>query len=175
MPFDYVIAQSLYQLVAGYPILKLLAIFCASVLIWWLLAWFVIFYVWHKKAWRGELVALLLSVASAYGLNALVGWYFFRLRPFVALQLEPLINMNPLSKSFPSDHATIAFLFAYLLSAHRKSYRVLAWLLAVLVAWGRMAVGVHYLTDVLAGALIGCFLGWGTRQLEKILTQAGTH
>ncbi|MBI5733880.1 MAG: phosphatase PAP2 family protein [Candidatus Kerfeldbacteria bacterium] len=166
---DQLISQSLYWFVANHQIIKLFAIFCASVLIWLLLAWFVIVYIWHKKAWQGELVALLLGVASAYGLNALVGWYFFRLRPFVALQLPPLINMNPLSKSFPSDHATVAFLFAYLLSAHKKSYRPLALVLAVLVSWGRLAVGVHYLTDVLAGAFIGSLLGWGTRQLEKIL------
>ena len=172
MPFDYIITQSLYQLVTSYPALKLFAIFCAMVLIWLMVAWFVIVYIWHKKAWSNELVALLLGVASAYGLNALIGWYFFRLRPFVVLQLEPLISMSPLSKSFPSDHATIAFLFAYLLSAHKKSYRPLALALAALVAWGRMAVGVHYLTDVLAGAVIGLVLGWGTRELEKILVSA---
>ncbi len=66
--------------------------------------------------------------------------------------------------SFPSGHAARAFLLAVL--ALHLGPAWLGWLLllwAPLVALARIAMGVHYLSDVLAGAalgIVGGFIAW---------------
>lgn len=63
--------------------------------------------------------------------------------------------------SFPSGHAARAALLAVLFSAFGSSWLgalVLVW--AILVSLARVAMGVHYLSDVLAGGLLGLLLGW---------------
>jgi undecaprenyl-diphosphatase len=62
--------------------------------------------------------------------------------------------------SFPSGHAARMVLLAVLAAALGPPW--LAWLLLVwapLVALARVAMGVHYLSDVLAGALLGLVVG----------------
>lgn len=40
-------------------------------------------------------------------------------------------------------------------------------MLAVLIAWSRLYVGVHFPTDVLCGVMIGIFSGWTAWQIIK--------
>lgn len=64
--------------------------------------------------------------------------------------------------SFPSGHAARAFLLAVLGSWIGPTW--LGWLFvawAPLVTLARVAMGVHYLSDVLAGALFGSLIAWG--------------
>ena len=47
--------------------------------------------------------------------------------------------------------------------------RAAALLLAILIAFSRLYIGVHYPTDVLGGMLVGLFCGWcGLRIANKI-------
>ncbi|MGH2643776.1 MAG: phosphatase PAP2 family protein, partial [Chitinophagaceae bacterium] len=64
--------------------------------------------------------------------------------------------------SFPSGHAAVTFVIATILSLnYRKSYIVIiffAW--AILVAFSRLDLGMHYPSDVIAGAFIGFIISW---------------
>lgn len=63
-------------------------------------------------------------------------------------------NTDP--HSFPSGHAARAFLIAVLASALGPMWlSVFLWIWAPLVALARVAMGVHYLSDVVAGAILG--------------------
>jgi undecaprenyl-diphosphatase len=58
--------------------------------------------------------------------------------------------------SFPSGHAARAFLIATIASGLGPAWLAIAlWIWAPLVAFARVAMGVHYLSDILAGALLG--------------------
>jgi undecaprenyl-diphosphatase len=57
--------------------------------------------------------------------------------------------------SFPSGHAATSFACATVLSAFAPRWRVPFFLLATLIALSRLYNGVHYPTDVVAGALLG--------------------
>jgi undecaprenyl-diphosphatase len=46
------------------------------------------------------------------------------------------------------------------LSFSKKKIIIPVYLWAMLVAYSRMALGVHYPSDVLAGIIIGTFIGW---------------
>jgi undecaprenyl-diphosphatase len=63
-------------------------------------------------------------------------------------------NTDP--HSFPSGHAARAFLIATIAAGLGPGWLAVAlWIWAPLVALARVAMGVHYLSDVLAGALLG--------------------
>lgn len=66
-------------------------------------------------------------------------------------------NTDP--HSFPSGHAARSFMIAVVASALAPPWlAILLWVWAPLVAVARVAMGVHYLSDVVAGAALGIFV-----------------
>ncbi len=81
-----------------------------------------------------------------------------RTRPFVAHpEIHPLYVVH--SSSFPAGHAATAFAGATLLAYVAPKLAPATLALASAVAFSRVYVGVHYPTDVLAGALLGVAVG----------------
>jgi undecaprenyl-diphosphatase len=85
-------------------------------------------------------------------------------RPFITYDFIQKITSGG-SPSFPSGHTTDAFVTAAVLSlAFRKWYVIVpVYLWALLVAYSRMDLGVHYPSDVLAGMCLGtvmAFIGY---------------
>ena len=70
--------------------------------------------------------------------------------------------------SFPSGHTCASFAagLVYLKMLPRR-YGVAAILLAVLIAFSRLYVGVHYPTDILGGILVGSFAAWAAYRLSE--------
>jgi undecaprenyl-diphosphatase len=63
--------------------------------------------------------------------------------------------------SFPSGHAARAFLIATIASGLGPAWLAIAlWIWAPLVGLARVAMGVHFLSDILAGAVLGMFAAW---------------
>ncbi len=75
---------------------------------------------------------------------------------------------KPRSSSFPSGHATSAFMAATLLSSGRPRSRPLWFALAAVVASSRVHVRIHHGSDVAAGAVIGVGLGRLVRKIWRI-------
>ena len=73
--------------------------------------------------------------------------------------------------SFPSGHAARAFLIAVVATALGPAWlAVLLWVWAPLVALARVAMGVHYVSDVVAGAIFGVVIAWiGLQIYEPVL------
>lgn len=67
-------------------------------------------------------------------------------------------NTDP--HSFPSGHAARAFLIAVLASGLGPAWvAIILWVWAPLVGLARVAMGVHYASDIVAGMLVGIFVG----------------
>ena len=64
------------------------------------------------------------------------------------------------NSSFPSSHAANAFALAWVLSARWRRAAPLWVALALVVAFSRIYLNRHYLSDVVAGALIGLVCAW---------------
>ena len=79
--------------------------------------------------------------------------YFYRARPFIDKKVNLLVINYPTS-SFPSGHTIVAFALALPLLYYNKKLGIIATVLAILVGFSRIFVGVHYLSDVFGGVLI---------------------
>jgi len=82
-------------------------------------------------------------------------------------------NTDP--HSFPSGHAARAFLIAVIASFLGPTWLALIlWIWAPLVSLARVAMGVHYISDVLAGAIVGIAVAWvGIQISEPLFTLIG--
>lgn len=104
------------------------------------------------SAWRRPSVLVMVAVADGAGeLLADLGKLVVpRHRPFEH-QLGPPSSTH----SFPSGHTTTSFACATVLSALVPRWRVPLFALAALIGLSRIYNGMHYPTDVLAGAALG--------------------
>jgi len=168
MSVDLSIFYSFYNLASNNIFWHWVSVFCATYLIWLLFIWFLVAFVWHKRAGVREFIVFAIGGGIIYVLSYIIELFWFRARPFVSENLIPLIEKSATSKSFPSDHTAAAFFVAYLLFTHRKSWWW-ALVLAGLVGLSRIAVGVHYPSDVLVGAGLGVTLAVVALEVEKIL------
>ena len=88
--------------------------------------------------------------------NVVIKNWAARIRPYDLYQDLELIIGKQKDFSFPSGHATNSFACAWVIfRLAPKKYGVPALVLAILIALSRLYVGVHYPTDILAGAAIG--------------------
>jgi undecaprenyl-diphosphatase len=93
--------------------------------------------------WSSDLVALGIKAATA------------RPRPFETIpQADPLIGAT-VGQSMPSGHAATSFAGALVLTYVLRRSAPYVFLLATAIAFSRVYVGVHYLSDVVAGAALG--------------------
>jgi undecaprenyl-diphosphatase len=127
---------------------------------------------WLWLVWRGgrmRVFALLLipTLMVSNELCDLLKSWVGRMRPCIALPIEPLVGRLS-SPSFPSAHAAnMASLMA--LAGTVGGWRValgLLWL-PLLVGLSRVYVGVHYPSDVLGGWLLGGLIGVGVGWLWR--------
>ena len=117
---------------------------------------------WWRRQWY-RLLALVLTVPGGMVLNVLLQTAFHRARPQLS---NPILTLT--SYSFPSGHtmaATVCCGYLTALLVSRLStwrWRVFAVLVAgvviLLIAFSRLYLGVHYLSDVLAAMAEG--LAW---------------
>ena len=103
------------------------------------------------------LLALLLGLLIC---NLLLKNAVGRIRPFALNDAVQLLVPPPSDPSFPSGHTTAAFAAATVLICDHWKGRWIVLIVAILVAFSRLYLYVHFLTDVICGALIGIFCGW---------------
>lgn len=111
----------------------------------------------HERGWqRATRLAAALGVESAL-INGPIKSLFRRTRP-IQHSLRPHKLRMPVTSSFPSGHASSAFMAARLLS-DKNNQAPLWYALAAVVATSRIHVRIHHTSDVVGGALMGVVLG----------------
>jgi membrane-associated phospholipid phosphatase len=124
----------------------------------------------RKKAFAAMLT-IALAMATTDAINArIIKPMIARERPCRALQdLIAPVKCN-VGQSFASGHAAVAFAFAITASPTVRFGWFIFPLLAFLVALSRVLLGVHYPTDITAGAMLGAAIGGSMLGLKKLIT-----
>lgn len=109
----------------------------------------------RNKIWRRRGWLLLFSLGvNALVCNLLLKPWINRMRPYDLLQYEILIP--PMGDpSFPSGHTSASFAAATALYAINRKWGAAAYVLAALMGFSRLYLGVHFPTDVVVGAVVG--------------------
>lgn len=109
----------------------------------------------RRKEWRSLGLSLLLCIgAGAVVCNLLLKPWVNRMRPYDLLGYD--IIVPPLGDpSFPSGHTTACFAAATAIYARNRAWGLAAYAFGVLMGFSRIYLGVHFPTDVLAGAIVG--------------------
>ncbi len=129
--------------------------------------------IWGGK--KGRIAAWVLLVAfagadiiSAQLIKPLIG----RLRPSHTQLATMRLLVPPGGKfGFVSSHAANTMAAAVVLGYFYVRYKKIFFIIAVVVGFSRIYVGVHYPGDVLGGWLLGYALGWGNLSLWVLLRQ----
>lgn len=82
-----------------------------------------------------------------------------RIRPFDLVNFTQLLISAPKDFSFPSGHTMASFASAAVLFSQNKKWGICAFILAFIIGYSRLYLFVHYPSDVVIGAVIGCILG----------------
>ena len=155
---------ALNEFVSGNATLSFLAVFCAHWLPYLLVA--AALAIECAPFFRGEgrrrlqdsaryLFELLSTVLAAGLLAELWKLTYPSARPFFDLSFTPLVLVDDPLGAFPSSHASV---FAALgMTMYLRNKKTGAWFLAgaLVVGLARVAVGIHYPIDILAGFLFG--------------------
>lgn len=111
----------------------------------------------RRREWRETGFLLLLCVgAGAVVCNLILKPWVNRIRPYDLLGYADTLLVPPLGDaSFPSGHTTACFAAATAIYAKNRFWGRLAYAFGLLMGFSRLYLGVHFPTDVLAGAVVG--------------------
>lgn len=136
------------------------AIFIANDLFYIMLLFFGFYWLRGNFAIKKQIVKAFIFTTVALLISQIISHSFYHPRPFVMEVGRTLIYHSP-NGSFPSDHmlifSTIAFSYFF---SEKRSLGIILILLAWLVAWSRVYLGVHFPLDMLGAFSLAFILNF---------------
>ncbi|MDG1949549.1 MAG: phosphatase PAP2 family protein [bacterium] len=172
MNVDHKLSHGLFSLGKRHWLTKALSVFGASYLIWLMVGAAMGNYIVRRSGgaellWfetlLGQVLVSLPAFFFAFVITVLIG----RMRPYQELKTDGLIDPYVKTSSFPSIHTTVAFAGATVFWGTPLGPFMLC--CAVFVALSRVAVGVHFVSDIIVGALIGVIVTFATLVASGLL------
>jgi membrane-associated phospholipid phosphatase len=96
------------------------------------------------------------SALLAFAFTSGIATFVDRIRPYLAVRgVVAIVPPNIQDGSFPSSHTAIAFAISASIFSVHQGWGIVAFIIAFLIAFGRISAGMHYPTDVLGGMAVG--------------------
>ena len=110
---------------------------------------------------KPELARALMVPLDSFLILSVARYLINRPRPYEKFDFEPVISKDTKGISFPSRHVFSAFVIAmtYLLWSPVPVIGIFLLFFGILLAGIRVLSGVHYVSDVIAGAVCGILAG----------------
>lgn len=167
MSIDFDLFQFFNGLAKQSGLFDVVVIFFASPAVYLLGLGTVIVMLWgatrKTQYYRVVFLALALLIARGF-IVPLIRFFYDSPRPFITFpEITTLVAKVASEPSFPSGHATIAFALAgavYYMKLQNVALWKYAIIIAAFIAIARVIAGVHYPSDILAGAVIGWGSAW---------------
>lgn len=157
--FDAQLSQRLRVAEQPGPLRQMAAFFAHSGDSWFWLLGLAVLWLAGSPAWKTRALVFIVSILVTAVLVLIIKFTVRRSRPPGEWGA---IYRNTDPHSFPSGHAARAFMLAVLAVGLGPGWFALVLVIwAPLVSLARVAMGVHYLSDVLAGMLLGGLVGAG--------------
>lgn len=156
MTFDVYIFQLINQFAGKWFWLDNLAIFFAEYF-GYLLTALVFLFFWRK--WKIIFQAFFAAILARLIFVNFIRWLIPRTRPFVENNINLLLEPKN-TLAFPSGHAGFYFALSTIIYFYNKKIGVLFYLASFLISFARVFSGVHWLSDIIVGALVGIFSGY---------------
>ena len=136
------------------------AIFIANDLLYCMILLFAWFWLRGNYDTKKQILKAFIFTSIAILISQCISHVYYHPRPFVMEVGRTLIYHAP-NGSFPSDHMLIfsSIAFSYLFSAQRK-LGIFLLIMAWLVAWSRVYLGVHFPLDMLGAFLLAFALNF---------------
>lgn len=113
-----------------------------------------------KRYWKMVAEALVAAVITRFVIAQIIRALWFRARPFVENNVNLLVEHSSKEASFPSGHACFYFALSTIIFHYNKRLGILFYVFSLLIVFSRVYVGIHWPSDILAGAVLGILVGW---------------
>lgn len=124
----------------------------------------------YRKTRRAGVASMISMVISLVVVNIVLKNWVARIRPYELIEGLELMIEKQKDFSFPSGHTSNSFACGWVMFRElKKRYGIPALILAILISFSRLFVGVHYPTDVFAGIAIGILGAEGARAIVNAL------
>jgi len=108
-----------------------------------------------KKNWPMIIQAFGAAILARLVIVNFIRWLWQRPRPFVENNVNLLLSHS--GTSFPSGHAAFYFAISTVVYLHNKKAGIGFFFASFLISISRVFCGIHWPSDILAGAVIGIF------------------
>ena len=164
---DFYIFQQINQFAGEFLFLDALAVFFAKYLGYVLIFFLILFLLKNiKKYWRMVITAFGAAIFTRFFIANIIHWFYYWPRPFVRNEVNLLLQHANVS-SFPSGHAVFYFALSTVVYFYNKKAGILFLIASFIISFARVFCGIHWPSDIIAGALIGVFFGWLIYTLSK--------
>jgi membrane-associated phospholipid phosphatase len=128
-------------------------------------------FVWENERWSAKILYLILCISLSGIINTGIKWITGRNRPINLIE-DGVFGFDFFrimylyeTTSFPSGHTVTAFALATAFSFLYPRLHVPAFIIAAVIGLSRIVLTAHYLSDVIAGAVVGVICSLGIKYL----------
>ena len=167
--FDMLLFPILNGIVGKNIFIDGIVVFAGSPLIWIMVVGAVLV-LWGDKLFS-KIFSLIGAIIFSEIIIQTIHFFYNRPRPFEVMNILRQLLSHDMGASFPSGHATVSFAIATTVFLWRPKWGIWFLIVAFAVSTGRVIGGVHWPSDIVAGAAVGVFSAmtayWTLRKNKK--------